>query len=99
MPSNLQEFRHTDKLAAIALAEQNSQNDRQRKSITVQHFNNAGIADSPAELVTTQVGHSPVSMQAINGGLYVASENDPEALMSTPNQQPQRNRNREFQSA
>jgi hypothetical protein len=72
-----QPFKHHDKLAAIDLAERNSTNRNPRKSITVQHLNDAGVADSPAELVTTEHGHSPISMQSISGGHYVAIECDP----------------------
>jgi hypothetical protein len=72
------EFKHVDKLQAIALCENNSQSSARRKSITVQHFNDAGQPDSPAELVTTEVGHSPVEITAINGGYYLAKEQNTE---------------------
>jgi hypothetical protein len=98
MPTNLwtsaQEFRHHDRLQAIALAERNSQSQNPRKSITVQHFSDNGTPDSPAELVVCQAGHSPIAMKSINGGYYVATENDPDAVVRTERQ----NREREYQN-
>lgn len=73
-----QGFKHYDKLAAINLAERNSVSGRGTKSIVVQHFNDAGVADSPASLVTTQPGHSPIVETAINGGYFMATEIDAE---------------------
>jgi hypothetical protein len=91
MPTNLwtsaNEFRHQDRLQAIALAERNSQSQNPRKSITVQHFSDNGTPDSPAELVVCQAGHSPIAMKAINGGYYVATENDPDAVVQQPQRQ------------
>lgn len=71
-------FKHTDKLQAIGLAERNSANQNRRKAITVQHFSDNGQPDSPAETVICEAGHSPVAIQSLNGGYYVAKENDPE---------------------
>jgi hypothetical protein len=73
-----QEFKSHDKLQAIALAERNSINNNPRKSITVQHFSDSGQPDSPAEIVLCQAGHSPVAIKSLNGGYYVATENDTE---------------------
>jgi hypothetical protein len=86
MPMLTQEFRHHDKLEAIRLSERNSSNNNQRKCITVQHFNDSGQPDSPAEIVLTQVGHSPVAISSINGGYFVAKENDPQAVLQTQGQ-------------
>ena len=88
MPTTMlgSEFKHQDKLQAIALAERNSLNNRPRKAITVQHFNDAGQPDSPAEYVVTETGHSPVAIQSINGGYYVAVENDPESSVQSRGQ-------------
>lgn len=89
-----QEFKHHDKLKAIGLAEKNSHNQNARKSITVQHFNDAGQPDSPAEVVTCEAGHSPVAIEAINGGHYLAKENDPQSGQQQWNQ-PDQSSNRQ----
>lgn len=86
-----QGFRHIDKLAAIDLAEKNGTRNR-AKSITVQHFNDSGQPDSPAELVLTAPGHSPVSMQSIAGGYYIATENDAEKASQAADQLGSRDR-------
>ncbi len=80
------EFKHHDKLQAISLAERNSQNRNARKSITVQHFNDAGQPDSPAEVVLCEAGHSPVAIKSINGGYYLATENDVENVADSQDQ-------------
>lgn len=88
-------FKHQDKLQAIALAEHNSHNQNRRKSITVQHFNDGGHPDSPAEQVLCEAGHSPIAIQSLNGGYYVATENDPESIaQSAQNQNQSENQNR-----
>lgn len=83
-----QEFKHFDKLAAIQLAERNSQSNLPRKSITVQHFSDSGVPDSPAEIVVCMAGLSPVAIKSVNGGYYVATENDPDAVNLTQSGQP-----------
>lgn len=95
-----QGFKHRDKMAAISLAERNSNNTNGTKSIVVQHFNDAGIADSPASLVTTQVGHSPVAETAINDGYFLATEFDPEqALQALQNAgRSEQQSNRQYQN-
>jgi hypothetical protein len=94
MPTTMlgSEFKHQDKLQAIRLAERNSLNNNPRKAITVQHFNDAGQPDSPAEIVLCDAGHSPVAIQSINGGYFVAAENDTEAAVQTRQWQGQRER-------
>lgn len=102
MPTTMlgSEFKHQDKLQAIALAERNSLNQRSRKAITVQHFNDAGQPDSPAEIVLCEAGHSPVAIQSINGGYFVAVENDTDSAVQTRSQwsQDQRQQQQEYQN-
>ena len=102
MPTTMlgSEFKHQDKLQAIRLAERNSLNNNPRKAITVQHFNDAGQPDSPAEIVLCDAGHSPVAIQSINGGYFVAAENDTEAAVQTRQWQGQGQgqREREYQN-
>lgn len=88
-----QEFKHQDKLKVIALAENNSHNRNPRKSITVQHFNDSGQPDAPAEVVVCEMGHSPVAIESINGGYYLAKENDPQAATEWQDQGRQNNQN------
>jgi hypothetical protein len=98
MLSQSNSFRHIDKLQAIDLAEKNGTKNR-NKSITVQHFNDSGHPDSPAELVLTEAGHSPVQMTSIAGGYYVATENDPDQVNQVLNlQQSTHARDKEYQS-
>lgn len=99
MLSQTNAFRHTDKLQAINLAEKNGSKHR-NKSITVQHFNDSGQPDSPAELVLTEANHSPVQMTSIAGGYYVASENDPDQADQVLgiNAQQSQQRDREYQA-
>lgn len=100
-----QGFRHPDKLAAINLAERNSVSGHSTKSFVVQHFNETGIADSPASLVTTQQGHSPIVETAINGGYFMATEIDADvdsknsALLQLEQQQNQQQQNQSRQYA
>ena len=90
------EFKHQDKLQAIGLAERNSLNDRPRKAITVQHFNDAGQPDAPAELAICERDHSPVAIQAVNGGYFAAIENDPDAVVQTQGQQWQQGQQQQY---